>query len=345
MKKLVIIITIISTIAIVVCCKINNKETEPIVPIAKIKTENVEEITEHYSIHTSGKISSKEELKLSFKTGGVIDEIEVSEGERVKQGKILARLNLSEMMAHVKQAKLGYEKSKRDYERAKNLYQDSVATLEQLENAKTALDFAKSSLKIAEFNLKYSSIKAPYDGTILKQLTRENELIAPGYPVFLFGSDEENWVLRVGITDKEVVHLQKYDSAKVETDAYPNLKFNGAVMEIGKFADPYTGTYEVEIEIDANEKKFASGMIAKANIKTRKKETFILVPYSSMIEANEFSGIVYKIVDNQIIRQKVHVGKIADKGLYISDGLKNGDKVIIDGVNNIKPGDEFEEIK
>ena len=107
-----------------------------------------------------GKLASKEELKLSFKTGGIISEIFVDEGQTVKKGQVLAKLNLSEIQAQVNQAILGLDKAERDYRRANNLYKDSVVTLEQLQNTTTALDIAKSNVKIAEFNLQFSTIKA-----------------------------------------------------------------------------------------------------------------------------------------------------------------------------------------
>ena len=77
-------------------------------------------------IRSSGRLSTKAEVRLSFKIGGLVDRVFVDEGQRVKRGALLARLNLAEIDAQVMQAKSGLEKSKRDRDRAEGLYADSV---------------------------------------------------------------------------------------------------------------------------------------------------------------------------------------------------------------------------
>ena len=312
----------------------------------KIKTTKVQEIEYNNQVITSGKIVSNEESKLSFKTGGVISSILVKEGDKVKKDQILAVLNLSEINARVDQAKLALDKAERDYERAKNLYEDSVATLEQFQNATTGLQFAKSNVEIAEFNLKFSSIKAPSDGVILKKLAEENELVGQGYPVFIFGSSDKNWILKTNVADKDAVLIELGDLATVVLDAYPNTQFDAKVSEIGKFADPYTGTYEIELNIDPGNKNFVSGLIAKVIITTNKAEKYIIVPYVSLIEANENEGFIYRIENNQIKKLTINIAKLVDEGiLVIANGLKPGDEIVTEGVNYIKPESDFEIVK
>ncbi|MFC2136678.1 efflux RND transporter periplasmic adaptor subunit [Bacteroidota bacterium] len=346
MKKVNIIILIFITFtAILISCNKKEKVQESAETI-KIKTTKVQEVNYNHQIISSGKIVSNEESKLSFKTGSVINAIHFNEGDYVKKGQVLATLKLSEINAMVNQAKLALEKSKRDYERAKNLYEDSVATLEQFQDATTGLEYAKTNVEIAEFNLKYSSINAPSDGVILKKLAEENELIGQGYPVFLFGSGNEKWILKTNVADKDAVLIEIGDEATVSIDAYPNNKFNAKVVEVGKFADPYTGTYEIELEIDPGKKKLVSGLIAKVNISTKKSEKFILVPYISLIEANENEGFIYKIVNDEIKKITIKIAKMIDEGiLVISNGLQPNDVIVTEGVNYIKPGSNFEIVK
>ena len=137
----------------------NEDNIQETTDVVKIATSQVKEFEYNHQVITSGKVTSSEESKLSFKTGGVINAILVKEGDMVKKDQVLATLDMAEINANVKQARLGYEKAKRDYERVKNLYQDSVATLEQFQDVTTGLEFAKSNMEIAEFNLKYSSVR------------------------------------------------------------------------------------------------------------------------------------------------------------------------------------------
>lgn len=287
-------------------------------------------------IHSVGKVYSKAEAKLAFKTGGIIKNILVDEGQVVRKGQVLAVLNLSEIEATQNQAKLAYEKAERDYKRAKNLYNDSVATLEQLENAKTQLEYAKSTLEIANFNMEYSRIVAPENGKILKRLVERNELIGSGHPVFIFGSSADDWVVRANISESQIFSLTENDKAKVQLDAYPNKEIEAEVTEIGTFADPYTGTYEIELTITKNDIKLASGLFARFDISPSKTELYDVVPVNALVEANEREGFVYKVGEgNLVVREKVNIIDIKGDVMYVQSQLVQGDEVVTEGADYI----------
>ena len=336
-----IVMLMLLSLLIIGGCKteIHEKKEEPV----KIMVNQVESYCYFHSVSASGRISSKDEIKLSFKTGGVINSINVKDGDFVKKGQTLASLNLSEINAMQQQTKLAHEKALRDYERALILYNDSVATLEQLQNAKTALDYAKASVEIANFNATHSTIVAPEDGTILKKLASENEIIAQGYPVFLFGKHSQNWLLKVSVTDKEAVLIDLGDSVDITLDAYPKAILKGMITETGKFADPYMGTFEIGIKINPKEVVLVSGLIAKAKIKTQTRQGYILIPFNSLVEANNREGQVYKIEEGRIVKVTFPVEKIIDEGiLTLSNGIKEGDSLISQGVRYVKPGDAYQ---
>ena len=117
----------------------------------------VVEVTLPLVAENNGKISAiaavinGAEAKPSFKTGGVIAKTMVSEGQNVKKGQLLARLNLAEIDAQLSQANEAANKAERDLTRARRLLADSVATLEQVQNASTALEVAKKNRGHPEF--------------------------------------------------------------------------------------------------------------------------------------------------------------------------------------------------
>src|SRR5512133_1355664 len=122
-----------------------------------------------FPVRSSGIVVPAKEIKLSFKTGGIVSNIYADDGARVKKGALLAVLNMAEIDGQVIQAQNGYEKAERDFTRAQNLYNDSVITLEQYQNAQTAYNVANATLNIARFNSMHSKIIAPEDGVILKR--------------------------------------------------------------------------------------------------------------------------------------------------------------------------------
>ena len=283
-------------------------------------------------VHAVGKVYAKEEVKLSFKTGGFIKDLKVDEGQSVKQGQELAVLNLAEIEARLSQAKLGFDKAQRDYKRAYNLHRDSVVTLEQLQNVETALELAQHDLDIARFNYKHSRITAPTNGKVLKRLAEENELIGAGHPVFMFGSVANDWVVRANLSESDIFRIEQNDHAKLSLDAYPGKTLSGKVSEIGTSADPYTGTYEIEITISNKELKLASGLFARFDILPDATNQFDVIPMNALVEANEREGFVYMVNDtNGVVRKKVNIRQIQDEALYVLSDLTQGDVVVTTG--------------
>ena len=311
-------------------------------PVVAIKTIKITDTIIVIAVRTAGKLGSKSESKLSFKTGGIIQKIMVDEGQSVRKDQLLAQLNLQEINSRVSQAELALEKAERDYGRAGNLYRDSVATLEQFENAGTVLEIARSNASIANFNLQYSTIRAPAYGKILKRIAESNEIIAPGHPVFLFASTGSDWVVRANLTDRDIVRVGMRDSAHVRFDAYPGEIFKGVISEIGTSADPYTGTYEVEVRMTRRPEKLVSGFIAKVDIYPEALEKHVVIPVESLIYGTGLTAYVLVMKDQQPERRKILIRAVTDQGIVVGEGLSPGEEIVVEGAEYIKPGSRIQ---
>lgn len=315
-------------------------------------------------IFATGKLASKEESRLSFKTGGIIKKIYVNEGQQVKKGQLLAELDLSEIEAQTQQAGLGREQAainidnaklavklaERDYRNVKALYADSVATLEQLENAEVQLEntrnqldaaekglaFTNRNVTVAEFNLKYSKIIAPSNGVILRKHAEANELATPGKVIFDFGTKDKAMVIRVNLTDKDIIHVDLGNQAKVKFDAYGDETFEGIIREIASIADPYTNTYEVEIEVISAGKKLFSGFIGTVEIESAAKTALFEIPVDALIKADAKQGEVFLVQNGKALKVPIEIHRIRGNQLLVSKGLKAADEVIVSSVGYIE---------
>lgn len=317
---------------------------------AKAKNQNESEIALHVktgTIHSaemaipirlSGTVSPVHETRLSFKTGGIIKSINVDEGDRVKAGAVLATLNLDEIQAQVLQARVGFEKSERDYNRASALYRDTVGTLENLQNAATALEIAKASMVMAEHNLKYSTITAPSNGIILQKYGEENELASPGTPILYFASTSTQWILKVGLTDKDIVRVQLGDLANISMDAWPSKQLEGTISQIGDAPDAMTGLYTIEIIIQTKNLAIKPGFFARAEIIPSQKETYTLIPISALQEGVGDQVDIYTLKgNNKLHKESIRVNKILNDMLALSNRPDLiGKKVVIEQSRDLK---------
>ena len=285
-------------------------------------------------IHASGQLTTDDETFLSFKTGGVISSILVKEGESVHKGQLLATLDLSEINALVAQAGLGYEKANRDYIRAKDLQKDSVATVEQMQNAKTALDIATQQLNSAKFNQKYSEIRAVNDGFILKKFANVGQVVGPGIPVFQTnGAGTSNWILKVGVSDKQWALIRPGDKAAITTDVMPEKEMNAVVSNKSQGADPMSGAFIIELKItDPRPLNLAAGLFGKATIYPAQKAGLWAIPYTALLEGNANTGFVFITNDDKTAHKiPVTIESIETNQVLINGGLENASKIIVAG--------------
>ncbi len=322
--------------------QVSQTETVPVrVTLSEIRKEPAV-----ISLHSNGILVSSEEMKLSFKTGGIVANIPVTEGSRVRKGALLATLDLSEIKAAVDQAELGYNKALRDFQRVSNLFRDSVATLEQKQNAATALDLAESRLMVARFNLDHSTITAPENGIVLKILTRENEMASPGYPVIFFGSSAKFWKVRVGFPDRDIVKINVGDSARISFDAYPDKIFYAIVEQTGEMSNPMTGTYEVELSLSDTNLRLASGFVAGVDLFTSTSDSVLTVPVESVVEADGNEGYVYILKsDSSVSKTRVEIVSVTGSRLAIR-GIPDGIvEVVSGGAAYLRDGEKVQVVR
>ena len=294
-------------------------------------------------IEVSGVVSSKIEARMSFKLTGVVQRILVDEGQKVKKGQLLAHLNLAEINAQVIQARNAVEKAERDFQRVQNLYEDSVATLEQLQDLETLVEVSKADLRIAQFNQKFASITAPTDGKVLKRFVEQGELIAAGSPIITFGSHgQDAYVMRVSMSDVDIVKLIPGDSATVQFDAHPDHSFYASVTEIAEAADTQTGTFEIELTIDPGKLVIKSGFIGKATIYPSNQQPYYAISMSALVEGHKQKASVYFYDEKtgQALLSELQPLHIDNTFFTVAAaGIESQDKIITDGSAYISHGE------
>jgi RND family efflux transporter MFP subunit len=327
---------------LITACSRTDKKEAPESQVIKVLTHPVEYREYLKPVRAAGMLTTATEMKLSFKTGGLVSRLHVKEGRSVKRGEVLAELDLSEISAQVNQARIGLEKAERDLRRAENLYRDSVVTLELYQNAESAWELAKSQVRIADFNLEHSRIKAPSDGKIQKILVESSEVIGPGYPAILFASTENDWIIRAALTDKDVVKLALGDSAQVYMDAFPGKSFKAEITELGTIADPVTATYETELLILQSMPGFRTGFISRAEIYPSQHKRSLVLPLHALIDASDRRAFVFLIKNGKAEKRWIRTGDILGEEVVILEGLEEGEEVITEGAKYLREGMQVE---
>jgi len=294
------------------------------------------------SIRTNGLLVNKDEIRLSFKVGGVIRKLSVAAGERVHKGQRLAEIEQTEVNAQVEQARQAQEKAKRDASRGERLYEDKVISLEQLQDLRTQAAMAEAALNTAEFNWNYAAIVAPRDGTVLRRLAEERELVAAGAPVLVVGAQDKGFIVRTGLADREIVQVRLGDVAQVHLDALPDATLSGKITEVASAADGSSGMFRIEVTLDPTNLPLKSGLVAKLSVvpSSATAGSRVYVPIGAIVEGDGRTARLFVLDHDKARRRDVEVAFIEGDSVAIVSGVEAGEQVITDGAQYLEDGEQ-----
>ncbi len=307
-------------------------------------------------VNATGVLATRDEMRLSFKTGGLIRAIEVSEGDTVRAGEVLAELDPAEVDANLVQARESHEKAARDLQRGQQLYAQDVLTREQLDDLRTAESVARAALNGVQFNAGQAVIRAPFAGRVLRKLAEAHELVAPGQPVLMVSNDRSGQVLQLQLPDRDYVNVRLGDAATVTFDALPGISFHGRVTERAQASDPHSSAFPVEVTLDARSGNaedqpdtaaaaanapMATGLIGRAEIAASGQPgERSYVPVTALVDGDQQSVSLF-VVDTgaKVHEQHVAVSFLAGDRVALADVLPPGTRVVTAGAPYLRDGD------
>jgi RND family efflux transporter MFP subunit len=294
------------------------------------------------SIRTNGLLANKDEIRLAFKVGGVIRKLTVSEGERVRKGQRLAEIEQTEVNAQVEQARQARDKANRDTARGERLYEDKVISLEQLQDLRTQAAMAEAALNSAQFNWNYAAIIAPHDGTVLRRLAEERELVSAGTPVLVLGAQDQGFIVRTGLADREIVQVRLGDAAQVRLDALPDATLRGKVTEVASAADAASGMFRIEVTLDTTDLPLKSGLVAKLTVvpSSASAGSRVYVPIGAIVEGDGRTARLFVLDKDRARRRDVEVAFIEGDTVALVGGVEAGEQVITDGALYLEDGEQ-----
>lgn len=288
-------------------------------------------------VRGTGVLRSKSEVDLSFKVGGVVAAVLVEEGATVKKGQLLARLDPTEVDVALRQAKDGQAKADRDLDRVRRLHASGALPVVELQNAETGASLARASVDAAGFNAQRAAIYAPDDGRIDRRSIEPGEVFAPGRPAFHVSGRSKGAVVRLGLTDRDVLRVREGDVAHVVLDARPELDLPAKVAQIATVASPGSGTFDVEVRLDALPEGLLSGLTAKVEIR-HDEPVSAVVPIGALVDGHGDRASVFVPDGTRAKKVAVRVAFLLDDRAALTTGLETVPRVIEAGAAQLDDG-------
>ncbi len=297
----------------------------------------------------TGQVRAHDELPLAFKAPGIVREVLVDPGQRVRRDQVLATLDAAEIDAQYALARENLTKAERDLARVTALREKGMVSEQGVQDAQTQRDVLRAALDAAASNRAYATIVAPGDGVILERRAVARETVAAGQPVFVFGQLDRGWLVRAGLPAREYGAVVVGNAVAVKIDGAPE-PLAGKVLRVAAASDPRTGTVDVDVTLPPTKVPLVSGMVARldfaaATAKPDKSSSpgvaALALPMSAILEGSAGTAKVF-VLDasrSKVKRVEVRVGRLLEGAIEVLDGLPEGAEVVSEGAAWLSDGE------
>jgi len=299
------------------------------VKVLAVKAASVQE-AEVFSY--SGTIEESESTPLSFSVIGKVARVLVAEGDYVRRGQLLAELSSDSYQNTHEMTQAALKQAEDAYNRLYPMYQNGNLPEVKLVEVQTGLQQAKAAAAIAQRNLEDCLLHATVSGYIGKRSIEPGMSIIPGLSAVTIVKIDKVYA-KIPVSEREIVSIQKGQPATIQVGALGDRPFNGAVAEIGVLADPIVHTYRVRIAIPNQDKLIKPGMICSAVLRSTAERNGITVPNQALQVDEKGETFVFSLNPSQSValRKYVKTGRLFKNGVEISEGLNEGEWVVIAG--------------
>ena len=286
-------------------------------------------------VETYARLEAERKVSVLARTTGLVEALTGEEGNKVRQGQALVRLNKEELSLRLKQVQAAFEEAKANYQRIKVLHDQRMVS--QTEYESTRLRFANAALGLeeAELNLTYTDLTAPISGVITQRLVEIGDLVRGNQEVFVI-ADLDPLLVRIFVPERRMYQLHPGQEATIAVEALPEQNFTGQIRMISPEIDPESGTVKVTLEVDANG-LLKPGMFATVRIITERRPNTLVVPKKALILETDEDD-VFIIEEGKARRAAIELGFIEGGQVEIISGLKEGDIVVTIGHEGLKDG-------
>ncbi len=298
---------------------------------------NVEAVFPHYRdmdeiIEVNGNLEPVIHVEIFTKQSGMIQDIYVRAGDRVKKNALLAKVDDEEIRLSYQQSELSFQVAREKYQRYQELYKKNMVSAQEFEDLERGYRDARVNLDMARIRLENTEIRTPVSGTVVERLCEPHQLVGTMEKVFAVARLDE-FGIPIFITEAEIGKVRKDQSVRIRVDAlnpdpgdYP---YTGYIDEISPIINSASGTVDVKVRLGNPGGELKMGMFCRLKIITAQNIKAMVIPKKALI--GEESNQVWVVDGNRGKLREVKTGIHDDQHVEILDGLSEHDMVITEG--------------
>jgi membrane fusion protein (multidrug efflux system) len=329
-------------------------------PPAQVTVEPVKFIEAVYNDEYPATVTALNQVELRPQVSGFITGVHFKDGDRVRKGQLLYSVddqlyaaNYQQAVANLQVQQANMNRAEKDANRYHELDKNDAIAKQVVDNADAALEVtkkqvaaAKANIQAMQTNVKYTKVYAPFDGVIGISAIKTGAAVTAGQSILNTISSDKELAVDFNIDQKEIYRFTNMMNEKPKAnDSTFTLAFGedvypapGKLALLDRAVNPQTGTIKARLVFPNNKNLLIAGMNGTVRVKSNAKANSILIPNKAITEQlGEF--FVYVPGDsNKVSQRKVVLGKQIGKDIIIKEGLAEGEKVVVEGVQNLREG-------
>lgn len=312
------------------------KETGVLVSIKTLEPESFKHFFE-----VNGTVAAAQDIMVSPETGGLIDKVFVKEGDRVKQGDKIAKLNTSVLEKNIAELKTSLTLATTVFERQKRLWDQKIGSEIQFLEAKNNKEALENKLATVNEQLQMATVVAPTSGVIDRVIQKEGEMGAPGMPIVQL-VNPKSLEIKADVSEAYAATVKKGDVVEL---SFPNFnkELKAPIDRVSSAINPGNRTFNVQVNLNNPDEYIKPNALAVLRITDYKTDEALVVP-SRIVHKDMRGEYVYVVADQdgKQVSNKTYIktGQSSSGVTEIVEGLKAGDKVIVQGYTSVANGDE-----
>lgn len=283
------------------------------------------------AVYATGMVEPSLEIRIAPRAAGHIVELRVDEGDAVKKGQLLARLEDADLRASVAELEARVEYARAQYERNVELRRSGLVSADALDRSRTELEAAQAALRRARDQVRFMRLVAPADGRIIRRDGEVGEFVPVNQTIFYMAGPAP---LRItaDVDEEDVPRVRPGLPVLIRTDAFADRIFRGRVDQVTPRGDPVARSYRVRIALEGDP-PLQIGMTTETNIILAERQDALLVPSNAVI-----GGHVWVVRDGHAERRAVTVGVAGPERTEILDGLEGTEWIVTRPPETLEPG-------